>query len=100
MGLYDGAYKILRMTGSTYEVESIGADFVSINCGGNFYKSTCNRLHGVRELEHSRIVSELYNQNGVIDAAKALPVATGHPFFYFNLGATQDPRATLIGNTH
>jgi nitric oxide reductase NorQ protein len=22
------------------------------------------------------------------------------PFFYFNLGATQDPRATLIGNTH
>lgn len=23
-----------------------------------------------------------------------------HPFFYFNLGATQDPRATLIGNTH
>lgn len=75
MGLYDGAYKILRMTGSTYEVESIGADFVSINCGGNFYKSTCNRLHGVRELEHSRIVSELYNQNGVIDPAKALPVA-------------------------
>jgi hypothetical protein len=63
------------MTGSTYEVESIGADFVSINCGGNFYKSTCNRLHGVRELEHSRIVSELYNQNGVIDPAKALPVA-------------------------
>jgi MoxR-like ATPase len=22
------------------------------------------------------------------------------PFFYFNLGATQDPRSTLIGNTH
>ena len=37
---------------------------------------------------------------GKTQAAKALPVATGHPFFYFNLGATQDPRATLIGNTH
>ncbi len=33
-------------------------------------------------------------------AAKSLPEATKQPFFYFNLGATQDPRATLIGNTH
>ncbi len=24
----------------------------------------------------------------------------GRPFFYFNLGATTDPRSTLIGNTH
>jgi MoxR-like ATPase len=37
---------------------------------------------------------------GKTQAAKALPVATDRPFFYFNLGATQDPRATLIGNTH
>jgi hypothetical protein len=37
---------------------------------------------------------------GKTAAAKALPVATNRPFFYFNLGATQDPRATLIGNTH
>jgi len=37
---------------------------------------------------------------GKTQAAKALPQATDRPFFYFNLGATQDPRATLIGNTH
>jgi hypothetical protein len=37
---------------------------------------------------------------GKTQAAKALPIATNRPFFYFNLGATQDPRATLIGNTH
>jgi MoxR-like ATPase len=37
---------------------------------------------------------------GKTQAAKALPEATDRPFFYFNLGATQDPRATLIGNTH
>ena len=37
---------------------------------------------------------------GKTQAAKSLPAATGRPFFYFNLGATQDPRATLIGNTH
>jgi nitric oxide reductase NorQ protein len=33
-------------------------------------------------------------------AAKALVKALNRPDFYFNLGATQDPRATLIGNTH
>lgn len=32
-------------------------------------------------------------------AAKALVSALDRPDFYFNLGATQDPRATLIGNT-
>ena len=33
-------------------------------------------------------------------ASKALVTALDRPDFYFNLGATQDPRATLIGNTH
>ena len=33
-------------------------------------------------------------------ASKALVKALDRPDFYFNLGATQDPRATLIGNTH
>lgn len=37
---------------------------------------------------------------GKTQAAKELPIATNRPFFYFNLGATQDPRASLIGNTH
>ena len=32
-------------------------------------------------------------------AAKALVRALDRPDFYFNLGATQDPRATLVGNT-
>ena len=33
-------------------------------------------------------------------AAKSLINALDRPQFYFNLGATQDPRASLIGNTH
>ena len=33
-------------------------------------------------------------------AAKALTTSLDRPHYYFNLGATQDPRATLIGNTH
>ena len=33
-------------------------------------------------------------------AAQKVVEVTGRPHFYFNLGATQDPRSTLIGNTH
>ena len=33
-------------------------------------------------------------------AAKTVVNALDRPEFYFNLGATQDPRATLIGNVH
>ncbi len=38
--------------------------------------------------------------SGKTMAAKALVSALKRPFYYFNLGATQDPRAALIGNTH
>jgi len=33
-------------------------------------------------------------------AAKSVATVLDRPDFYFNLGATQDPRSTLIGNTH
>jgi len=33
-------------------------------------------------------------------AAQSVQEALKRPQFYFNLGATQDPRSTLIGNTH
>ena len=33
-------------------------------------------------------------------AAKSLVNSLDRPDFYFNLGATQDPRSTLIGNVH
>jgi nitric oxide reductase NorQ protein len=33
-------------------------------------------------------------------AAQSLVKSLERPDFYFNLGATQDPRSTLIGNTH
>jgi MoxR-like ATPase len=37
---------------------------------------------------------------GKTQAAKSLVKALDRPDFYFNLGATQDLRGTLIGNTH
>ena len=33
-------------------------------------------------------------------AAKSVVNSLDRPDFYFNLGATQDPRSTLVGNTH
>jgi len=33
-------------------------------------------------------------------AVSTVATAMDRPFFYFNLGATQDPRSSLIGNTH
>lgn len=33
-------------------------------------------------------------------SAMSVAKAVNRPFFYFNLGATQDPRSSLIGNTH
>ena len=38
--------------------------------------------------------------SGKTMAAKKVVEALDRPNFYFNLGATQDPRSTLIGNTH
>lgn len=40
-----------------------------------------------------------YTGSGKTTFAKAISDLLGRPFFKFNLGATQDPRATLIGNT-
>ena len=37
---------------------------------------------------------------GKTQAARLLPKATDRPFFYFNLGSTQDARAVLLGNTN
>jgi hypothetical protein len=81
LGLYDGAYLISRMTGSTYEVESVGANFGTIsNAGGMFFKRVEHRLHSIGEMEYTRHIVEMANQNGSSDAARALPVTvTGLP---------------------
>jgi nitric oxide reductase NorQ protein len=38
--------------------------------------------------------------SGKTMSAKALVTSLDRPDYYFNMGATQDPRATLIGNVH
>lgn len=74
MGLYDGAYKVLRVNTTSLEVESVGGGFTTINCGGAVIRRTDFRVHFVSEIEHTRHIVELNNQNGAADGAKAIPI--------------------------
>ena len=71
---YIGMYKVLRMSSSTYELESIGADFALITCGGAVVKLTDCRLHYVRMMDYTRNLVEVSNARGNIDLSKAMPV--------------------------
>lgn len=71
---YEGPYKLLRMTGSVYEFESVGADFGLITCGGAVVKRTDVRLSYIRILGFSRLNVELVTARGHVDASRALPV--------------------------
>ena len=75
---YDGAYKVLRITGSTVEFESSGVDFGSITCGGAIFKRTDVRIHFIRENEYTRLLAEITNGRGSADGKETIPVtATG-----------------------
>ena len=74
MGLYDGYYKVLRNATTTLEVESIGINFTSINCGGAIIKRTDFRLNYIRLMDFTRHSVELTNARGIADQNKALSV--------------------------
>lgn len=80
MGLYDGAYKVLRILTTSLELESVGADFTTINCGGAVMRRTDFRIHGISEIEHTRLIAELSNSQGSLDVSKSVPtVVTNTP---------------------
>lgn len=72
---YDGAYKVLRLTTTFVEVESIGTNFGLINCGGAIFKRTDVRLHYLRLLDYTRLLMEISNNRGQLDAGESLPVS-------------------------
>lgn len=76
MGLYDGAYKVLRVSTTTLELESIGNNFTTINCGGAVIRRTDFRLHFVSEIEHTRHIVEMAAHNGAADGVKSFPVVS------------------------
>jgi hypothetical protein len=77
MGLYDGIYRVLRTNSSQLELESVGANFTSINCGGAVIKRTDYRIHAVSEIEHTRHIVELSNSQGSADVSRSIPVVFG-----------------------
>lgn len=71
----EGAYKVLRVSGSTLELESVGADVASTNTGGAVIRRTDVRLHFARVMDYTRLVTEVVGGKGQTnDANNAVPV--------------------------
>ncbi|MCX6791057.1 MAG: hypothetical protein NTV62_02585 [Candidatus Gribaldobacteria bacterium] len=86
---YDGAYKVLRVNTTTLELESTGADFGSINCGGVGFRRTDVRIHFVRVLDYTRLVTEVVGGRGnTTDINNSVPVS-------LTRGATIDTVTTV-----
>jgi hypothetical protein len=72
---YIGSYKVIRLTGTTYELSADGADFGSIATGGAVIKMTDVRIHYAKTLDYSRVLVDLVNARGVnADRSRALTV--------------------------
>lgn len=73
---YDGAYKVLRVSTTTLELDAPGADFGSINCGGAVFRRTDVRLHFVRVLDYTRLIAEIVGGRGnTTDINNSVPVS-------------------------
>lgn len=74
--IYDGAYKVLRVATTTLELESIGDDFGSTNCGGVGFKRTDVRIHFAKEMDYTRLMTEIIGGKGnTSDINNSVPVA-------------------------
>jgi len=74
MGLYDGAYRVLRVSTTSLDLESVGADFGSINCGGAVIRRSELRINEVSAIEYARLIAEFAGANGNPDAQKSVPM--------------------------
>jgi len=82
---YEGAYKILRLNGTTLELQSTGSDFTIIATGGGVLRRTDVRVHFVRMTDFTRNITEIYGGKGsTIDANNAISVVVAS-----SIGATQ-----------
>lgn len=73
---YEGAYKILRVTGTTLELQGSGADFASIGTGGAVIRRTDVRFHYTRVMDYTRLVTEVTGGKGsTSDINNSVPVS-------------------------
>lgn len=94
---------VMNLMTSTETDEVI--DFVHNRAGGlrpkDFIISDVKWKYLVRSVMRGRNVMMLGETGtGKSSAFRYVAEALGRPMYYFNLGATQDPRSTLIGNVH
>jgi hypothetical protein len=87
---YDGAYKVLRVNTTTLELESTGVDFGSISCGGVGFKLTEVRIHFTKEMDYTRLMTEIVGGKGnTSDINNSVPVAI--------TGSATLPTVTTVG---
>ncbi|WIC89148.1 hypothetical protein SEA_OTTAWA_102 [Arthrobacter phage Ottawa] len=86
---YEGAYKVLRQTGTTLDLAAPGPDFGSITTGGTVIKRTDVRLHWARVIDYTRMGVEVLGGKGhASDANNAVP-ATIASSVQLGVNATQ-----------
>ena len=73
----EGAYKVLRVSTTTLELEApLLADFTSVTTGGTVIRMTDVRLHFVRCMPYTRLVSEIAGGKGsTTDVNNSVPVS-------------------------
>lgn len=100
MGLYDGSYKVLRILTTSLDLESVGADFTTINCGGAVMRKTDLRLNSIYELEHSRLVAEINTNLGAADLSRSIPtLVTNTPAVTITSGTVTTVTTVTASNT-
>ena len=94
------AIEMLEHQPVDHPAEVMSLNIVS-NRGRTIRPKTANQKRYVDAIEDHTITFGIGPAGtGKTLAAQTLVKALNKPYFYFNLGATQDPRGTLIGNTH
>ncbi len=98
---YEGAYKILRLNGSSLELESVGTDFASITTGGAVIRRTDVRLHFARVMDYTRLGVEVLGGKGnTSDINNSTPVSiTGGATLTINAPTQGTGVNTTIHNT-
>lgn len=77
LAAYEGGFKVLQSSGATtIDLDATGlANLTSTNTGGTLIKRTDVRIHFVRELDYTRLYTEIMGGAGNIsDANNAVPV--------------------------
>jgi hypothetical protein len=73
--VYEGSYKVLRLSTTTLEVDAPGADLGSQTTGGTVIRRTDVRVHFVRVLDYNRLTAEIVGGRGnANDSNNAVPV--------------------------